>query len=162
MTACASPTSGASVGTLLPISAASMSSWMTRRSSRQRGGSPKCSIQFIRAPMRKTTSVFLSALVRAAETFIGWSSGTTPLPIGIGRKGSPVLSMNSRTSFSACAQAAPLPTTTSGFEALFSVSSAWATSPSAASGRGGSGTRSIQRTSSSSTLPSMMLPGMSR
>ena len=31
----------------------------------------------------------------------GWSSGTTPLPIGDARKGSWVLSMNSRTSFSA-------------------------------------------------------------
>lgn len=45
----------------------------------------------------------------AAATQFGWSSGSTPFPIGVGRKGSPVTSTNSLTSLSALAYAAPAP-----------------------------------------------------
>lgn len=45
----------------------------------------------------------------AAATQLRWSSGSTPFPIGVGRKGSPVSSTNSLTSLSALAYAAPAP-----------------------------------------------------
>ena len=53
-----------------------------------RGGAPKWRIQLRRAPIRKMTSAFWSAKVRAGATESGLSSGTTPLPIGVGRNGS--------------------------------------------------------------------------
>src|SRR5947209_979118 len=45
-----------------------MSSWMMRTSLLKRGGRPKCMIQLSRAPIRKTTSAFWSAWLRAAPT----------------------------------------------------------------------------------------------
>ena len=67
----------------------------------KRGGRPKCMIQLSRAPIRKTTSAFCSAWLRAAPTDSGWLSGITPLPIGEARNGSLVRSMKARTSSSA-------------------------------------------------------------
>lgn len=64
----------------------------------------------------------------AEATQFGDASGTTPFPIGVAKKGKLVLSINSRTSFSAFAYAAPLPTTTKGLlafdktETAFSIS----------------------------------------
>jgi mRNA interferase RelE/StbE len=66
------------------------------------------------APIRKTTSAFCNAKVRAAATESGWSSGITPLPIGERRNGICVRSRKERTSSSARDQAMPLPTRTSG------------------------------------------------
>ena len=119
MMALPSPTSGTSVFLLWPISSGEMSSWMTFMSLAKRGARPKWKIQLNRAPIRKTTSACCSASVRAAATDSGWSSGTTPLPIGERRNGSCVRSMKERTSSSARAQAMPLPTRTSGRCGLF-------------------------------------------
>src|SRR6266851_3177207 len=44
-----------------------------------------------------------SAYDRAAAVDCGWSSGTRPLAMDMGRKGIPVFSMNARMSASACA-----------------------------------------------------------
>ena len=46
---------------LVPISSGSMSIWITLTFGSQRGGRPKCMIQFSRAPISSTTSVFCSA-----------------------------------------------------------------------------------------------------
>jgi mRNA interferase RelE/StbE len=72
-----------------------------------------------RAPIRKTTSAFCNAKVRAAATESGWSSGITPLPIGERTNGICVRSRKERsrqvrTASSARDQAMPLPTRTSG------------------------------------------------
>jgi hypothetical protein len=86
----------------------------------------------------------------------------TPLPIGVGRKGTWVRSMNSRTSDSARAQAMPLPTIASGCSAFLSTANAAATSSSLAWGRGGGPTVAAGATPSSSTSARMMSSGMSR
>ena len=52
---------------------------------------------------------------------LGWSSATTPLPIGVGRKGMPVLFMKLVIACSAPVIAQALPMTTSGFLAYFKV-----------------------------------------
>jgi hypothetical protein len=49
------------------------------------GEKPGWKIQLNRAPIRKTTTAFCNAKVRAAATNSGWSSGITPLPIGEAR-----------------------------------------------------------------------------
>src|SRR5882724_4356132 len=74
--------------------------------------------------MSITTSAFASASERAAAADCGWSSGSKPLAMDMGRKGMPVVSMKARMSASACAYAAPLPRMMSGRSALASVSSA--------------------------------------
>jgi hypothetical protein len=53
-----------------------------------RGGAPKCNIQLSLAPNSSITSASCRALDRAAATLSLLESGTTPLPIGVGRKGS--------------------------------------------------------------------------
>lgn len=40
-------------------------------------------------------------LERAAATQLAWSSGRTPFPIGVGRKGRPLISINSLSTVSA-------------------------------------------------------------
>ena len=162
VTAFASPTSATSAGTFVPISSAAMSICTTRTSGLKRGGRPKCMIQFSRAPIRNTRSAFCRTCERAGATESGWSSGSTPFPIGEARNGSCVDSMNSRTSSSARAYAAPLPTMTSGRSALRNDPSAASTAAGSASDRGGSGTRAGMRTASSSARPPMMSAGRSR
>lgn len=44
----------------------------------------------------------------AGATHNGWSSGSTPFPIGVGKNGSLHPSTSSLTEFSACAYAAPV------------------------------------------------------
>src|SRR5205807_2655635 len=107
-----------------------------------RGAWPKWKIQLNRAPIRKTTSAFCSARVRAAATDSGWSSGTTPLPIGERRNGICVRSRKARTSSSARDQAMPLPTRTSGrsaFSKRFSASSMYSCGATVRGGGGGGG-----------------------
>lgn len=77
-------------------------------------GGAKERIQFSFAPTRRTTSASFNAVDRAAETLYGLESGMTPLPMGVGRNGNPVRSINFLSGSSARANAAPLPTTTSG------------------------------------------------
>src|SRR5262249_11132300 len=100
-------------------------------------------IQLNRAPIKKTTSAFCSASVRAAATDSGWSSGITPLPIGERRNGSCARSMKARTSFSARDQAMPLPTRTSGRSARSSRFSAASTFSIGATMRGRGGGRAL-------------------
>ena len=64
-----------------------------RTSLLNRGGMPKCMIQFSRAPIRRFTSASCNACVRAAPTDSGCVSSMTPLPIGEARNGNPVFSM---------------------------------------------------------------------
>ena len=66
-----SPTRATSVGAFWPIVSGAMSSWMMRTFLLKRGGRPKCMIQLSRAPIRKTTSAFWSAWLRAAPTDSG-------------------------------------------------------------------------------------------
>ena len=91
-------------------------------------------IQFSRAPIRNTRSASRNAVLRAAPTDNGSSSGMVPLPIGEFRNGSWVRWMNSRMSSSARDHAMPLPTTTSGLSAA-------SRAPSAASTASGSALR---------------------
>lgn len=58
------------------------------------GGKPKCNIQFNLAPTNKMTSASPKAVDLAADTFRLLESGTTPLPIGVGKNGNFVDSMN--------------------------------------------------------------------
>ena len=46
------------------------------------------------APKMRATSALARARDRAAFTFWGWLSGTTPLPMAVARKGMPVASTN--------------------------------------------------------------------
>ena len=46
------------------------------------------------APTMRATSALARARDRAAFTFWGWLSGTTPLPMAVARKGMPVASTN--------------------------------------------------------------------
>ena len=59
------------------------------------GGNPKCKIQFKRAPIKTITSLYFKAIDLAGLIFNKCESGTTPFPIGVGRKGIPVEFMNS-------------------------------------------------------------------
>jgi hypothetical protein len=57
----------------------------------------------------------------AGDTLLGWSSGTTPFPIGVGRKGNPVVLMKSRIANSARDIAHPFPIMTKGFLAVLNA-----------------------------------------
>ena len=74
-----------SVGTLTPISSGLKSSWTMRTFGLNRGGRPKCSIQFRRAPMRNTRSAFWRTNERAAAADWSCVSGMRPFAIGIAR-----------------------------------------------------------------------------
>jgi hypothetical protein len=162
ITARPSPTRPTSAGTFVDSCSGEMSSWTTRTSGEKRGGSPKCMIQFRRAPSTSTRSAWLSACERAAPTDSGWSSGITPLPIGEFRNGRPVVSTNARTSASARDHAMPLPTITNGRSAVLRAASAAAMSSSAAWLRGGGAIVAAVRTASSSTRPRITSSGRSR
>src|SRR5258708_40324772 len=87
-----SPTTGATISTLLSISLGSMSTWMNFL-----GASPQVlplpcdSSQLRRAPISITTSLSLSTVERAAPAHCGWVSGSRPLAMLIGRKGTPLV-----------------------------------------------------------------------
>ena len=66
----------------------------------------------------RATSAPRSAADLAALTAPAWLSGTTPRPIAVARKGSPVASTSCRSAASACDRAAPLPTTSSGLHGM--------------------------------------------
>lgn len=66
-----------------------------------RGGNPKWRIQLSLAPINTITSLYFNAIDRAGLILSLWESGTTPFPIGVGRKGIPVDSTSAVTSFSA-------------------------------------------------------------
>jgi hypothetical protein len=119
-----SPASGAIIGWLLSNSDAAMSTCTNLASADHCGESPWPSSQFSRAPISKTASARAIASERAAATDCGCESGSSPLAIDIGKKGIPVASTNARITPSACAYAAPLPSTISGRRACASVSSA--------------------------------------
>ena len=72
-------------------------------------------------------SASLNESDRAAATHDSWSSGNKPFAIDIGKYGILVVSMKSRTSFSAWAIEAPLPRIISGFLAFFKTSTALST-----------------------------------
>ena len=83
------------------------------------GGTPKCNIQLTLAPNRIIKSEFYKAVDLAEDTLLLWLSGTTPFPIGVGRNGNPVISMNSLIAFSDLDMAEPLPIITNGFLAVY-------------------------------------------
>ncbi len=99
-----SPTTGAAISTLLSISLGSMSIWMNFF-----GASPQVlplpwdSNQFSRAPISITTSESFNTVERAAPAHCGWVSGSRPLAMLIGRKGTPLFSTSARIASSACA-----------------------------------------------------------
>jgi hypothetical protein len=70
------------------------------------------------APKMRATSAPRSAADLAALTAAGWPSGTTPRPMAVARKGSPVASTSCRSAVSACDSAAPFPTTSSGLHVM--------------------------------------------
>lgn len=82
-------------------SSAQMSTWMTLTLLWKRGGLPKCNIQLSLAPSSKTTSHCCRAVVLALATQRSSVSGTTPLPIGVGKNGRPVEKISRCTGFSA-------------------------------------------------------------
>ena len=86
------------------------------------GVSPKWNIQCSRAPKIKITSASCNAADLAEEVFWRCESGSTPLPIGLGKKSICVLSSSSRIIPSAFAYAAPFPITTRG---AFAVLISW-------------------------------------
>ncbi len=96
-----SPTIGASIGRLLSISIGSTPTWTNLAVADQRGGRPRASSQFSRAPTSITTSACPSARDLAAAADWGWSSGSRPLAIDIGGYGMPVVSTNDRIAWSA-------------------------------------------------------------
>ena len=99
-----SPTTGAAISTLLSISLGSMSTWMNFF-----GASPQVlplpcdSSQLSRAPIIMTTSESFSTVERAAPAHCGWVSGSRPLAMLIGRKGTPLFSTRARIASSAWA-----------------------------------------------------------
>ena len=109
-----SPTTGAAMARLLSISVGGMSSWTNCAVGDHCGLLPWPSSQFSRAPISITTSACARANERAAAADCGWSSGSRPLAMDMGRKGIPVFSTKARMSASACAYAAPLPRMISG------------------------------------------------
>ena len=150
-----SPTTGASMRTLLSASCGEMSIWMNLWPPQSFALLPPqvlplpCeSSQFRRAPISITTSAAGSTNERAAEAHCSCVSGSSPFAIDMGRYGIPVFSMRFFISASACAYAAPLPRMMSGFFAERSKSSARFT----ASGAG------ICLGAGSTTLMSVRLP----
>ena len=99
-----SPTTGATISTLKSISFGSMSIWMNFF-----GASPQVlplpcdSSQLSRAPISMTTSESFSTVERAAPAHCGCVSGSRPLPMLIGRNGTPLFSTSARIASSACA-----------------------------------------------------------
>ena len=99
-----SPTTGATISTFESISFGSMSTWMNCF-----GASPQVlplpweSSQFSRAPISITTSDSFSTVERAAPAHCGCVSGSRPLAMLIGRKGTPLFSTKVLISSSACA-----------------------------------------------------------
>ena len=99
-----SPTTGATISTLESISFGSMSIWMNFF-----GASPQVlplpcdSSQLSRAPISITTSESFSTVERAAPAHCGCVSGRRPLPMLIGRNGTPLFSTKLRIASSACA-----------------------------------------------------------
>ncbi len=162
ITAFPSPTRPTSVGTFVESCSAEMSSWIRRTFGLKRGANPKCMIQLSRAPSTMIRSASFNACERAAPTDNGWSSATTPLPIGELRNGSLVLSMKARTSASARDHAIPFPTITSGRSALRKAAIAASMSLSDAWLRGGGAIVAAMRTLSSSVLPRITSSGRSR
>lgn len=67
------------------------------------------------------TSLYFKAIDLAGLMFRLCESGTTPFPIGVGRKGMPVESTKAVTYFSALEYAAPLPTIMRGDWAVLMV-----------------------------------------
>ncbi len=82
-----SPITGAAMARLLSISVGWMSSWMNCAVADHCGLLPWPSSQFRRAPISITTSAWASAMERAAAADCGWSSGSRPLAMDMGRKG---------------------------------------------------------------------------
>ena len=100
-----SPTTGATISTLLSISLGSMSTWMNffAPDSPQVLPLPWESSQLSRAPISMTTSESLSTVERAAPAHCGCVSGNRPLAMLMGRNGAPLFSTNARIASSACA-----------------------------------------------------------
>ena len=97
---------------------------------------PCDSSQLRRAPIIITTSASGSTYERAAEADCSCVSGSRPLAIDIGRYGMPLFSTSDWMSASACAYAAPLPRTISGFFACLNKSSARLTASGASPAEG--------------------------
>ena len=93
-----SPTTGATISTLLSISLGSMSIWMNFFDP----GSPQVlplpcdNSQLRRAPISITTSESFSTVERAAPAHCGCVSGRRPLAMLIGRNGMPLFSTRAR------------------------------------------------------------------
>ncbi len=99
-----SPTTGAAISTLESISRGSMSIWMNFFGCVPQALPLPCdSSQLSRAPISMTTSDCASTVERAAPAHCGWVSGSRPLPMLIGRNGTPLFSTKARMSSSACA-----------------------------------------------------------
>lgn len=111
--------------TLVLNSSGTISIYIILTSARNLGGNPKCNIQFKRAPITNITSAYYNAVDLAGDMLLKWSSEITPLPIGVGRKGSPVTSINFLTYTSDRLIALPFPTITNGFLAFIKISAAY-------------------------------------
>ena len=105
-----SPTTGASMRTLLSASCGEMSTWTNFCPPQSLEACPPhvlplpCeSSQLSRAPISITTSASGSTYERAADADCSCVSGSSPLAIDIGRYGMPVFSTSVRMSASACA-----------------------------------------------------------
>ena len=145
-----SPTTGASMRTLLSASCGEMSTWTNFWPPHAFDVAPPhvlplpCeSSQFRRAPISITTSASGSTYERAADADCSCVSGNRPFAIDIGRYGMPVFSTSALMSASACAYAAPLPRMISGFFADFKRSSARLTASAAGIWRGAGSTTLI-------------------
>lgn len=75
---------------MCPCSSGWISIWIILTLGENLGGRPKCNIQLSLAPINTITSLYFKAKDRAELMFNRWESGTTPLPIGVGKNGIPV------------------------------------------------------------------------
>jgi hypothetical protein len=90
-----SPTTGATISTFESISFGSMSIWMNFFGASPQALPLPCDrSQLRRAPISITTSESFSTVERAAPAHCGCVSGSRPLAMLIGRKGTPLFSTN--------------------------------------------------------------------
>jgi hypothetical protein len=115
-TSLTSPRLGSPTPFVRPSSSAATSTWTILTFGLNFGGSPKCRIQFNLAPRSKITSASFRAVLLADDAFNMELSGTTPLPIGVGRNGILVDEIKVLMATSARAYAAPFPIMTRGEE----------------------------------------------
>ena len=122
--------------TLVSNSSGNTSTWMNLTSGLNLGGLPKCSIQFNLHPNSRTTSAYPKAVDLAGDIFWPCESWTTPLPMGVGRNGSPDALIKLLTTCSALDIAHAFPIITRGFLAFFIKPTAYSICWAGATDRG--------------------------